>query len=76
MAWDVGSVGVGILGRSLVRGGATVLVGRPSGTDGVRVAVAVALALVAEVLRDHHVGVGRSHHLMHRIAARHQYDLP
>ena len=76
MAWDVGSVGVGILVRSLARGGATMLVERQSGKDGVRVAVAVALALVAEVLRDQPVGLGRSHPLTHRIAAHRQCDLP
>ena len=76
MAWDVGSVGVGTLVRSFVRGGATVLVEHQSGRDGVRVAAAVALALAAEVLRDQPVGVGRSHRLMHRIVAHRQCDLP
>ena len=48
MAWDVGSARVGILERSLVRGEVTVLVERPSGTDGVKTMVAVVLTLAAE----------------------------
>ena len=76
MAWGAGSAGVATLGMTSVRGGVTGLAERRNGMGGVRVAAAVESALAVGGLRDRRAAMGRSRHLMRRIAGRHRRGLP